>query len=61
MKLKIVENAKLYFILPALIVLLGVVFFFIMRKKYLGNNESMDQILQQKGVTEGSCPVICND
>ena len=40
---------------------LGVVFFFIMRKKYLGNNESMDQILQQKGVTEGSCPVICND
>ena len=29
MKLKIVENAKLYFILPALIVLLGVIFFFV--------------------------------
>ena len=61
MKLNIIDKSKIYFLIPALIIVLGVVFFFIMRKKYLGNNESMDQILQQKGVTEGSCPVICND
>ena len=40
---------------------LGIVFFYIMRNKYLGNEESMDQILHEKGVTEGSCPVICQE
>ncbi len=40
---------------------LGIIFFFIMRKKYLGNKDNMDHILQMKGVTEGSCPVICQE
>lgn len=40
---------------------LGVIFFFIMRKKYLGDTEDMDTMLHEKGVGEATCPRICQE
>ena len=41
--------------------IMGIVFFFCMRKKYLGNKDDMDTILHDKGVEETICPVLCQE
>lgn len=41
--------------------IMGVIFFFIMRKRYLSNDEDMDTILHEKGVKDAICPVICQE
>lgn len=41
--------------------LLGVVFFFIMRRKYLSNEEDMDSLLKEKGVESSTCPSLCQE
>lgn len=42
-------------------VILGVIFFFIMRDKYMHNDKSMDAMLKEKGIEESKCPVICQE
>ena len=41
--------------------IMGIVFFFYMRNKYLGNKDDMDTILHDKGVEETICPVLCQE
>lgn len=40
---------------------MGIIFFFIMRRKYLSNNEDMDTLLHDKGVKDATCPIICQE
>lgn len=41
--------------------LLGIIFFFIMRKKYLSADEDMDTLLKEKGVENSTCPTLCQE
>lgn len=41
--------------------IMGIIFFFCMRKKYLSNEEDMDHLLKDKGVDDATCPQLCQE